>query len=313
MAPKTQGSILVLVLIFTTIITFLVKIGFDVSILQTKMVSHFKENLAIKSRLEAKIIFIEKLLEEKYPEKFSGNITHLQFVPDTLSVDEKAGVDFYQIQVNHENNGQYYHAKSVVGVRRQSPDPTINELAISHSQESRSFDAIYFPGEQGKLQKINMINHLHSQEPLFSGELLGKPIVGRHPHGKGVLLYILTEHKILGLWDENDYFHPPFLIIEDAEILGHPLLWQGLLLVFAMNKESQCTLSVYDGFTGTFIRQEKMIYKGAISKQNRPHLKVLVAKPREKKRTVMASSKDGVGFCKIEIDYERLGRRVWGH
>ena len=98
-------------------------------------------------------------------------------------------------------------------------------------------DMIYVGDEKGNLWKINLQNWTHQQYKLgLPGSIIGKPIVGRHPSGVGVLIYLLTQiklskHQVINVFSDYQHVIKPFYTIEEEPSLGQPILRQGYLIV----------------------------------------------------------------------------------
>lgn len=195
------------------------------------------------------------------------------------------------------------------------PKDHISSIVAVDSNGKGYSDAVYFGDDEGNLWKINMQNWTCQQHQLgLFGGIIAKPIVGRHPSGNGVLIYLLTQIKlnkqqIIHVFSDNQNVIKPFYTIEEEPSLGQPILRQGYLLAV----DKLYALNIYDAFTGALIKKEKMQYfnEGGSSVGDIDVLRVTIEKPLENQPLVVVNTNKGVFFCRTEIEFGRLGRRTW--
>lgn len=94
-----QGSVLILVLVFSLSITLIAGVLLDTGILQTKIISNQKQRLNTYFEIEQQVCQLENSLANHFYQELPPHLRFLQFVPDSLLFNEKQGVDFYQIEV----------------------------------------------------------------------------------------------------------------------------------------------------------------------------------------------------------------------
>lgn len=193
--------------------------------------------------------------------------------------------------------------------------------------KNRGFcDAVYVGDESGRLWKIIIDSpqvsdwHVEQQLDPSSGKIIGQPIIGKHPQGKGEMVYLLIEgndkrHKIVAIaTDEQDILTHTFTIDEHC-VMHQPLLRQGYLIIHKDELHEINKIIIYDSFTGKKLRDSPLIFLAGS-----PSLKLCVPfyapvvftiKPREKENLVLAHGARGLAMVRIKIDFERLGRRTW--
>lgn len=196
---------------------------------------------------------------------------------------------------------------------------------VAIDSKNNSFcDAIYI-ADGARLWKID-INSSSMSDWNFSsialpyGKIKGKPVVGRHPEGKGVMVYLLTENpnsmqsRIYALAINELHAGLPKFTINSVYMMGQPLLRQGYLIVNTNDAHEINRVMLYDAFTGTWEREEKLtalenLFISDLKKQYPPF--IFIKKSREKENIIVANTPTGLAFCKMEVDYSRLGRRTW--
>ncbi len=118
-----SGSVLIMVLVFSTLIALVANTGIESGILQLKMVNNFKSFLNIKSQAESELISIEKMLASDFHFTLPSNVKFLQFVPDTLHFGENQGSNYYRIDISRSNDdGSNMYLNSTFGVRKKEID-----------------------------------------------------------------------------------------------------------------------------------------------------------------------------------------------
>lgn len=321
----SKGAVLVVVLLLCMVMALFSNAMFDSAILQQKMVNHYQEKLWCLREAELELIKLEQHMESQFVVQLQESVSLIQFVPDTLHVGEKFGTRFYQIQVekNHPNGASVELLSTIAVANDPSNLPDIQETAFNLdipenlviSSITAIADYVYLTDNQGQLWKINREN-VWKRMPM-NGTIIGKPVVGRHPGGVGVLVYVLVvdeaQNSIVALSDNFQDPIFPFFTIVDKNSLSEPKLRQGYLVVNSIDDDT--FVKIYNAFNGRLIREKRIQSLQPFSENphdnKRPPPVIMINKPREKEREVYVYTKKGIGFVKIEIDYDRLGRKTW--
>lgn len=200
----------------------------------------------------------------------------------------------------------------------------LSTLATVDSKARGFCDEVYVGDSNGRLWKIALEGsavdwHIAQYVDLSLEKIVGQPVVGRHPEGKGVMVYLLIQahdrrHKIVALaTDKQNVFTISFVIDEYCRV-QQPLLRQGYLIVSTDEPNEINKIMVFDAFTGKKIRESKltfldMSYLDPPQAFHAPF--IFTNKPREKENLVVINTTRGLAFTKMEIDYSHLGRRTW--
>lgn len=142
---KVSGHVLIVVLLLSLIVSMIVMLSLETSVLQIKISRNYQSEVLNFMSAEQSLQELEnKVLQEAWNLKNStlkNNIKHaekLQFVADTLEFGEHQGVVYYQLDVQQKDlEGAQTHLQSVVGIR---PDyletlPVIVQTLPSHAIE----------------------------------------------------------------------------------------------------------------------------------------------------------------------------------
>jgi hypothetical protein len=197
-------------------------------------------------------------------------------------------------------------------------------FVITTRNHHQTADALYMGDSQGKLWKLDLTKHTLSEWRLQTYDIsaleliegiVGQPIVGSHPEGKGVLIYFLaqkrggTDRVLIALSEEEGrdlYVH---FVIDDNKRFNQPLLVQDALLI--INDDND--LMLYDAWTGEMIEQVSCTVTGSSVTEQSSYgaPKMVNRKPIEHKRLILVQTTSGLKQCEMEVDYKDLGRRSW--
>ncbi|MCS5711845.1 hypothetical protein [Candidatus Berkiella aquae] len=306
---KQLGSVLLITLIFCMASTVFMLLLFETTILDIKMLNYYVQ----KKQLHLNYLFhlqsIEKQLAEGMnPAQLKG-VTHLQWIPDSLSCHETEGIHYYRI--THEQtqpDGASNQFTSIYAIRRSL---LVNDIHPNQRYCARQYQV----DENGCLWKIEQgqktIIPLSSMLPI--AKVLGKVIVGRSSKEGSVLLYVWAQkkyhmgHVIIILVEEEGQELLIHQIIDTNGILYQPLLRNQILAV----NNDEC-LMLFAAESGEFLRQAALVFTG--EKIENPVVlspTMLVRKPKEEKRLFRVPTSKGWAKGEIDIDSTILGRRTW--
>jgi hypothetical protein len=96
---REQGHALVLVLIFSVLLSLLAISALESSSLQSKMSQNFEENLHFAKKERVALSEMESYLETEFHTVLPKGVSPRQFIPDTLHFNEQNGIDFYEIEL----------------------------------------------------------------------------------------------------------------------------------------------------------------------------------------------------------------------
>lgn len=96
---REQGHALVLVLIFSVLLSLLAISALESTSLQFKMSQNFEENLQQAKKEGIKLREVEASLETAFQSILPKGVAHRQFIPDTLHFHEENGIDFYNVEL----------------------------------------------------------------------------------------------------------------------------------------------------------------------------------------------------------------------
>lgn len=237
----------------------------------------------------------------------------------TYLIDHRAHVAFADIQDGH------IFKEIVLPILNNAEKVELSTIAPVDSKGGGFCDEVYIGDAYGRLWKIGLDAttndwHISQYIDLHLGKIIGQPLIGRHPDGKGKRIYLLIQtsdrrHKIAALAiDEQGVLSISFMLDEHC-VMHQPLLRQGYLLVHLDDPNGVSKIIVYDAFTGKKERESTLIFlNDSLSLNSSPFSYVplvFITKPREKENLVLVNGTRGLAIAKMEIDYKRLGRRTW--
>lgn len=122
---KISGSVLIIVLLLSLIISMMVMIALESSVLQTTItrnyqfeVLNFIDAEQSLQKLENKTLHEMLMFKSGFSHKAKQPTTKLQFVADTLAFGERHGIDYYLLDINQVGlDGAQTHLQSVISVR----------------------------------------------------------------------------------------------------------------------------------------------------------------------------------------------------
>ncbi len=289
---KQLGSVLLLALIFCSVCSVLMLLMLETSVLETMMLNHSlaKKQMHLQAVVELNALAHE--LDEKR-NLILNNMAFLQWVPDTLLHNETEGILYYRVSHN-----------------KMLPDGACSTFITTHALRGGLPKGERHPN---KHQTAINIKDIPLSKWLPISEIVGQVIVGEHPQGTGVLLYILAKKK----YHEQDVIviieRTPqqgsrlYKVIDLGKSLYQPLLRNKKLLV---NDDE--FVMVLDAISGELLHQEKLepiSSVNPITSQSQPTM--WVRKPREHKRLIVCPTAKGWAKAEIDVDYAILGRRTW--
>lgn len=179
-------------------------------------------------------------------------------------------------------------------------------------------DYIYFGTNLGDIVKINISEtdsilwSLASYKDLIKGYMVGSLIAGRHPEGKGCLLYALVENEgrtFLQVLETNANELRQYYQLEQFSAIGQPLLWHGFLLTSIADNQ----LAVFDAFAGKLIQLIPLITTKYFDVAQEMYLppQVIIKQPVDKNPIVMVRSSFAAKQCEAPLLAARLGRKTW--
>ncbi|MCS5708062.1 hypothetical protein CC99x_004000 [Candidatus Berkiella cookevillensis] len=118
---KISGSVLIVVLLLSLVVSMMVMISLETSVLQTKISRNYQNEVLNFMSAEQSLQRLEnKVLQEAYHTSNDvGELEKLQFVPETLEFGERQGVTYYQLDIQQKNlEGAQTHLQSVVAIRQ---------------------------------------------------------------------------------------------------------------------------------------------------------------------------------------------------
>lgn len=176
---------------------------------------------------------------------------------------------------------------------------------------------IFFIDNEGHLFKVHVDQYLpfsfitiHSISAI---QPIGKLVVGRHPEGKGMMLYCSgvekteKEYLLMAMEDrlEKDSVLRERFAIREKEMLSPVTLRQGNLIC-SVGRE----IKVWSAFDGTLRGKQKIKRFEAREKGGEVLLppRVHTRKPIEKTRKIVTFFRDGIGLNEFHFNNEWLGR-----
>lgn len=288
---KQLGSVLLLTLVFCSVCSLLMLLMLETSVLQTMMLNH---SLAKKqTHLEA-VVELNALSHEmdEKSDLILNNLTLIQWVPDSLLRNETEGILYYRVT---------YH--------KMLPDGDYNTFITTHARRGGLPKGERHPNQNQV--EIN-IENIPLSKWLPISEIVGEVLVGKHPQTEDVLLYILARKKyhaedVIIIVLQTPHEARLYKVIDLGKPLYQPLLRNQKLLV---NDDE--FVMVFDAVTGELLLQQRLgsiSLAEPISRLSVP--KMLVRKPRERKRLIVCPTAKGWAKAEIDVDYSLLGRRTW--
>lgn len=307
-AHRQLGSILLLALIFSAASAVMLLLLLETAILDQKMLNHYLEKKRVQLDYLPWLASIETQLAESFNVTASG-VTVLEWVPDTLSCDETSGIRYYQItQQRAHPDGASSLFKSIYAARgarpKEMPHPNQRYCHIN-----------YVGLVQGDIEKT--VNGQSSIIPLSKWlpieNRIEDLVIGNGTHGHDVRIYGLAQKKyhsgqvIVILIDEQGKAPYVEKIIDPECKLHHLLLRNNRLIV-----NSDEWVMVFDALSDTLLVKEKLCPMAENDMNtNGSRLNMLVRKPREAKRLILAPTSRGWMQAEVAIDQVVLGRRTW--
>lgn len=244
---------------------------FEATFLQIKMTGNFKHH---REDMRAVEIELQKRIEtlEATGKCMPPHCEEIQFVPDAYLEWDNTGVHYVKLKGKGE---------ATVAIRK-----AINENPSHHP--------IYF----GPML-------LHHFEQL--------PIIGDDPKNKGVVFYLtITEHQATTIEAWRMFPHAPaewMFTIHEHTRLSVPTLWHGRLVV---HEPENNKINLYDAFTGKKMREARLTEIAPSSEVPECSLSpsVVVRQSKEKKRKIIVSKDFSFWETEMEIDDDRLGKRI---
>ncbi|MFO1257915.1 MAG: hypothetical protein U1E78_05850 [Gammaproteobacteria bacterium] len=97
-----QGAILIVVMIFSTVMSMLTLLSMENTWLEAKMTKAFSQYIERRLEREKAMDLLEKRFEANPNELLkSGEASLLQFVPDSIHFGERSGLYYYELRVDH--------------------------------------------------------------------------------------------------------------------------------------------------------------------------------------------------------------------
>lgn len=194
-----------------------------------------------------------------------------------------------------------------------------SKLFIADTQSKGKADCIYVGTQKSELVTISMDSpfvdewEMTVHKDLVEGEIIGTPILGRHPQGKGCLLYCLVEknkQRSIQVLTQNKKNIHHFYTLENSLSFGQPLLWQGYVIAVIHNN----LVGIYDAFSG---EQQQIIpllpfKENSVPMQDCAPPVVVFNQPLDKNPQVFISTRHSQKYCEAPILASRLGRKTWG-
>ncbi len=189
-----------------------------------------------------------------------------------------------------------------------------SKLLVVDTKANHRADLIFIGNESGDLLKIDISApfvddwHITRFNQVVEGAMIGTPLVGLHPQGKGLLLYCLVaqpnHQNTIAVLEQNAQGIKTFYTLTQA-YYSQPLLWQGYLLA----PIDHAQLAVVDAFSGKILQR----YALQESPENIPltPISVISKQPIDNKPTVLVSTKDAALFSAAPLLSKRLGRKTW--
>ncbi len=308
LAPRQLGSILLLALIFSAASAVMLLLLLETAILDQKMLNHYLEKKRVQLDYLPWLASIEKQLADSFNVTASG-VAIVEWVPDTLSCDESSGIRYYQItQQRAHPDGASSLFSSIYAARGAKPKE------MPHPNE-RYCHIKYVGLAQGDIKKS--ANGQTSVIPLSKwlpiSNIIDSIIVGIGKDGQGVLIYALAQKKyqaeqvIVILADEQGKAPYLYQIIDLDSHLYSLLLRNNQLIV-----NSNEWVMVFNALSGALLAKEKLSPLTVAAATSEPaNLNMLVRKPREAKRLILAPTNKGWAQAEIAIDEAVLGRKTW--
>ncbi len=183
---KISGHVLIVVLLLSLIVSMIVMISLETSVLQTKITRNYQNEVLNFVSAEASLQRLEnEILQEAWEFENSAlkdNMAHaekLQFVTDTLEFGERQGVVYYQLDVQQKDlNGAQTHLQSVVAIRSASLDtePVIVQTVSSHTTEKNDIKATRLGYTQGDASpRVQRLWQRALPKPVSQAILVGQP------------------------------------------------------------------------------------------------------------------------------------------
>jgi hypothetical protein len=289
---KQVGSVLLLTLIICSICSLLMLLMLETSVLQTMMMNHSLAKKNIHLQAVVKLNALSNELDDN-SDVILDNFTILQWVPDTLLRNETEGILYYQIS---------YH--------KMLPDGVVSTFIITHAIRGGLPKDMRHPNQN---QAEMNIQHIPLSKWVPISAIVGEVLVGEHPQGAGVLLYILAKKKyheqdvILIIEKTPQQTSHLYKVIDLGTSFYQPILRNKKLLV---NDDE--FVMVFDAMTGQLLLQQRLELASSADPLSRLSVpKMLVRKPREMKRLIMCPTAKGWAKAEVDIDYSILGRRTW--
>lgn len=299
-----RGWILVQILLFALTGALLVLNMLESNWIQVRMNHYFKSSIVAKRAVLKKLTQYESEIPS-ICDKITWPL--IQFVPDTYHENECEGISFYRIFTQVQVNDAQKQLESVFAVRCQRSHAT----AVSNDKTM-----VWYPNLNKKylyriehpniLRKIEMKGDSllwHEQSMTLSGRALSPPLVGRAPN-EGAYIYLLIEDKnqyqLIAIWDDFRVFKGIIFSIPISEPLAYPSLRHDFLVLAWQNK-----INIYSAFNGTWLSQCHLSEQSKLSSQALKQIRFI-----EFHHGKMPWVEVGQDGCFVEIDKDRLGRRV---
>lgn len=114
---KQSGSVLIMVFILSLVAGLIVVLGLETNILLRKISKTYQQEVFTFMAAEKKCCEIENSFLSDLGEE-ANKYSKVQFVPDTLMFGERQGIDFYRLEVEHNDaNGIAIHLQSIIAIR----------------------------------------------------------------------------------------------------------------------------------------------------------------------------------------------------
>lgn len=306
-ASKQLGGSLLLALIFSAAMSTMLLLLMEATILDQKMLQHY----LAKKKNHLNYFFELKAIEQQLAQSFDiihPSVDVLEWVPDTLTCQEKSGIRYYQIRRQlTQADGASNDFQSIYAVRGSLPAGRLHP-------NTRYCQMAYMGTTQGEILKIvngqNAVIPLAKWLPISN---LIEPVIIGQGEGQSVRIYALAQKKfhpqqvIVILIDEQN--KAPYIeqIIDPETTLNHMILRNKRLIV-----NNDKVVMVFDAFSGILLAKETLLPMGVSDiKVNSEPLSMQVSKPYETKRVIQARTRQGWVQAEIAMDDAVLGRKTW--
>lgn len=169
-----RGAILIIVMIFSTVMSMLTLLSMENTWFESKMTQAFSHSIERRIEQEQTMFSLEKMFHNN-PDEFikSGQARLLQFVPDTIHFGDRSGLYYYELQIGHIVTTQIIHVDDVGNDKSLGLS---NAMEISFSVPSKTttlletdrfskgwVDAVYAGDDSGNIWRLNTDPFQHDE------------------------------------------------------------------------------------------------------------------------------------------------------